>query len=53
MIYDNLLFAVGEPAASALRPDFEKSYEEAWQNVRDYVFRENFCERQVDFAEVE
>ena len=27
--------------------------EEAWQNVRDYVFRENFCERQVDFAEVE
>ena len=33
MIYDNLLFAVGEPAASALRPDFEKSYEEAWQNA--------------------
>ncbi len=27
--------------------------EEAWQTVRDYVFRENFCERQVDFAEVE
>ncbi len=27
--------------------------EEAWQAVRDYVFRENFCERQVDFAEVE
>ena len=27
--------------------------EETWQSVRDYVFRENFCERQVDFAEVE
>lgn len=27
--------------------------EETWQTVRDYVFRENFCERQVDFAEVE
>lgn len=27
--------------------------EEAWQAVRDYVFRENFCERQIDYAEVE
>lgn len=27
--------------------------EESWQAVRDYVFRENFCERQVDYAEVD